>query len=180
MSSNDDWCAVCRNGGELLCCDTCPRVFHLQCHIPSVNNTPSDKWSCGLCNKLDPNFCENVHKFSVSRETQTQTFISLQICEKILLELFCHSDSIPFQQKVSKSVPNYYKVITHPMDLSTIRAKIQPQHFQHYSSITEFLSDCQLIFSNCATFNDESSEVGRMGNNLELYYMSLLQKFLPE
>lgn len=27
-----------------------------------------------------------------------------KVCEKILLELFCHADSIPFQQKVSKSV----------------------------------------------------------------------------
>ena len=28
----------------------------------------------------------------------------LKACEKILLELLCHTDSIPFQQKVSKSV----------------------------------------------------------------------------
>jgi hypothetical protein len=39
-STNEDWCAVCRNGGELLCCDTCPRVFHLQCHVPTVTITP--------------------------------------------------------------------------------------------------------------------------------------------
>lgn len=37
---NEDWCAVCQNGGELLCCDKCPKVFHLSCHIPSLNESP--------------------------------------------------------------------------------------------------------------------------------------------
>ena len=37
---NEDYCAVCKNGGELLCCDTCPRVFHLQCHVPSLTTLP--------------------------------------------------------------------------------------------------------------------------------------------
>uniref|UniRef100_A0A7N5JXS2 Zinc finger PHD-type domain-containing protein n=1 Tax=Ailuropoda melanoleuca TaxID=9646 RepID=A0A7N5JXS2_AILME len=31
---NEDWCAVCQNGGDLLCCEKCPKVFHLTCHIP--------------------------------------------------------------------------------------------------------------------------------------------------
>ncbi|CAF91993.1 unnamed protein product, partial [Tetraodon nigroviridis] len=29
---NEDWCAVCINGGDLLCCDRCPKVFHMKCH----------------------------------------------------------------------------------------------------------------------------------------------------
>ena len=33
---NEDWCAVCWNGGELLCCDSCPKVFHLNCHVPEI------------------------------------------------------------------------------------------------------------------------------------------------
>lgn len=37
---NEDWCAVCQNGGELLCCDKCPKVFHLSCHIPNLNASP--------------------------------------------------------------------------------------------------------------------------------------------
>lgn len=37
---NEDWCAVCQNGGELLCCDKCPKVFHLTCHIPTLNESP--------------------------------------------------------------------------------------------------------------------------------------------
>ncbi|PIK58011.1 tripartite motif protein 33 isoform 1 [Apostichopus japonicus] len=51
---NEDWCAVCQNGGDLLCCDSCPRVFHLQCHIPPLLSTPNDSvpWSCTFCQEL--------------------------------------------------------------------------------------------------------------------------------
>lgn len=37
---NEDWCAVCNNGGELLCCDRCPKVFHITCHIPTLKCSP--------------------------------------------------------------------------------------------------------------------------------------------
>lgn len=48
---NDDYCAVCRNGGDLLCCDGCPRVYHLKCHVPMLNSTPDRNvtWLCTLC-----------------------------------------------------------------------------------------------------------------------------------
>ncbi|KAI0032183.1 P-loop containing nucleoside triphosphate hydrolase protein, partial [Vararia minispora EC-137] len=28
---HEDWCIVCRDGGDLYCCDHCPRVFHAEC-----------------------------------------------------------------------------------------------------------------------------------------------------
>ena len=56
-------------------------------------------------------------------------------------------------------VPNYYKVIVHPMDLSNIRAKLQTQNFAHYQTFHDFVADCRLIFENCAIFNEVSADV---------------------
>lgn len=37
---NEDYCAVCHNGGELICCDTCPKVYHASCHVPELTGSP--------------------------------------------------------------------------------------------------------------------------------------------
>uniref|UniRef100_G1LWG7 Autoimmune regulator n=1 Tax=Ailuropoda melanoleuca TaxID=9646 RepID=G1LWG7_AILME len=46
---NEDECAVCRDGGELICCDGCPRAFHLACLSPPLHEIPSGTWRCSSC-----------------------------------------------------------------------------------------------------------------------------------
>ncbi|CAB1442492.1 unnamed protein product [Pleuronectes platessa] len=46
---NDDECAVCKDGGELLCCDGCPRALHLTCLDPPLRTIPSGSWQCEQC-----------------------------------------------------------------------------------------------------------------------------------
>ncbi|XP_004697358.1 autoimmune regulator [Echinops telfairi] len=46
---NEDECAVCRDGGELICCDGCPRAFHLACLCPPLREIPSGTWRCSGC-----------------------------------------------------------------------------------------------------------------------------------
>ncbi|XP_024369738.1 protein CHROMATIN REMODELING 4 isoform X4 [Physcomitrium patens] len=42
-------CEVCGIGGELLCCDLCPRAYHLECLMPPLKRTPPGKWVCPTC-----------------------------------------------------------------------------------------------------------------------------------
>ncbi|XP_055631397.1 nucleosome-remodeling factor subunit NURF301 isoform X2 [Toxorhynchites rutilus septentrionalis] len=45
----DDHCRICHRLGDLLCCETCPAVFHLECVDPPLEDVPSEDWQCNLC-----------------------------------------------------------------------------------------------------------------------------------
>jgi hypothetical protein len=42
-------CGVCREGGTLLCCETCPRVFHGHCLEPPLAGVPAGEWCVRPC-----------------------------------------------------------------------------------------------------------------------------------
>jgi chromodomain-helicase-DNA-binding protein 4 len=44
-----EYCRVCRDGGELLCCDRCPSSYHMHCLIPPMTIIPEDDWFCPRC-----------------------------------------------------------------------------------------------------------------------------------
>ncbi|XP_051548182.1 PHD finger protein 21A-like isoform X1 [Myxocyprinus asiaticus] len=46
---HEDFCTVCRRSGQLLMCDTCSRVYHLDCLEPPLKNIPKGMWICPKC-----------------------------------------------------------------------------------------------------------------------------------
>ena len=44
-----EYCRVCRDGGDLLCCDRCPSSYHMHCLIPPMTIIPQDDWFCPRC-----------------------------------------------------------------------------------------------------------------------------------
>lgn len=52
-----------------------------------------------------------------------------------------------------RKVPDYYKIIKNPMDLSTIKKRLQEEYYM-YTKPEDFVADFRLIFQNCAEFNE--------------------------
>ena len=48
-----EFCRVCKDGGELLCCDICPSAYHVHCLNPPIKHIPDGDWHCPRCS-LEP------------------------------------------------------------------------------------------------------------------------------
>ncbi|XP_024151339.1 uncharacterized protein trim66 isoform X1 [Oryzias melastigma] len=178
---SEDFCAVCLIGGELLCCDRCPKVFHLSCHVPPLLSFPSGDWVCSLCrDAMQPEVeynCENerapgvLHGLSACDQRK---------CERLTLLILSNILSTPFHEPVSPLARHYYQIIKRPMDLSVIRARLSKGNPVHYTSPDQFVADVYLMFRNCAKFNYPDSEVAQAGRSLELFFTSKLKEVFPD
>lgn len=168
LDPSEDYCAVCRCGGDLVCCDECPRVYHVDCHVPSLNEISMDgKWKCGLCSEIN-----STLKRKIDDNADQLTSTEKDICEKLVLQMYTHPSSVPFHHPVPADCIGYHKVITRPMDLQTMKEKIPS-----YLNINEFLADVRLMFQNCSTFNRPESEIGKSGRALSKSFEEWLEKY---
>ncbi|XP_030621002.1 tripartite motif-containing protein 66 [Chanos chanos] len=180
---NEDFCAVCLIGGELLCCDRCPKVYHLSCHVPALQNFPTGDWVCTLCRDVEqPEVeydCES-DQLSTNTASYGLSACDRRKCEKLTLFIYSNILSAPFHEPVSPLARHYYQIIKKPMDLSVIRSKLSKNSHSHYNSPEQFVADILLMFRNCAKFNYSDSEVAQAGRSLEAFFRSKLREVFPE
>lgn len=70
-----------------------------------------------------------------------------------------------FMEKPSKKLyPDYFQVITEPIDMLTIEASIKSDK---YTSEEEIVADFKLMFNNCRQYNEEGSMIYEDANKLE-------------
>lgn len=46
---HQEFCRICKDGGELLCCDSCPSAYHTFCLNPPLDTIPDGDWKCPRC-----------------------------------------------------------------------------------------------------------------------------------
>ncbi|XP_069391303.1 bromodomain adjacent to zinc finger domain protein 1A isoform X2 [Paralichthys olivaceus] len=96
----------------------------------------------------------------------------LSACELLTVELVRHEDSWPFMKLVSRTqVPDYYDIIKKPIALSTIRERVNNCEYQ---AAGDFISDVELMFSNCLQYNPRHTNEAKAGNRLQQFFHSEL------
>jgi len=94
----------------------------------------------------------------------------LSVCHTLLSEVGGHEEAWPFLYPVPlKQFPTYKKIVKAPMDVSTIRKKLNDGM---YKSREEFKRDVNLIFANCEIFNEDDSPVGKAGHSMKNFFNS--------
>uniref|UniRef100_A0A2N9IYW3 PHD-type domain-containing protein n=1 Tax=Fagus sylvatica TaxID=28930 RepID=A0A2N9IYW3_FAGSY len=66
-------CVICDNGGDLLCCDTCPCTYHLQCLSPPLECVPPGNWQCPNCCEKDDHSRPIIHLRSPNAKKNTSS-----------------------------------------------------------------------------------------------------------
>lgn len=112
-----------------------------------------------------------VHRNKTSGRMTNQ----LQYLQKTVLKaLWKHQFAWPFYQPVDAqklNLPDYYKIIKHPMDMGTIKKRLE-SHF--YRQAQDCVSDFNRMFTNCYTYNKPGEDIVIMCQSLEKLFVQKL------
>lgn len=104
----------------------------------------------------------------------------------VIKQLKKHRHAHPFLEPVDPvkfNIPDYFTVVTHPMDLGTIEKRLGKVGKPcHYTSVQEFIADVQQVFNNCYLYNGDpqKSQYSKMATELSNQFDTHLNKMPPD
>ncbi|EHB00132.1 Nuclear autoantigen Sp-100 [Heterocephalus glaber] len=179
---NSNECEVCAQGGQMYCCDTCPKSYHENCHIPPVE-TESNPWSCIFCKTkaIRKKYRESQPCHQESEVLMKALCDEEQLkCELLLLKVYCCAESAFFVTE-----PNYTKgaSVGQParVCLDQIKARLNEKK---YSRVKEFVQDIRVIFQSHKPFYREKKfiSLGTLEDKFEKNFKTIfgVQKTTPD
>ncbi|XP_071202048.1 bromodomain testis-specific protein isoform X9 [Salvelinus alpinus] len=119
-------------------------------------------------------------KFNNPKKPGRQTN-QLQYLEKVVVKaLWRHNFSWPFRMPVDAvglHIPDYYTIIKTPMDLSTIKKRLQNNY---YCKALECIQDFNKLFTNCYVYNRPGDDIVLMAQALEKIFLQRMAEMPQE
>ena len=94
------------------------------------------------------------------------------LLKTVVKQLWKHQFAWPFTEPVDANklkLPDYHKIIKHPMDLGTIKKRLENCW---YYSAEECVKDFSRMFTNCYTYNKAGEDVVLMAQTLEKLFLT--------
>ncbi|XP_011481906.1 transcription initiation factor TFIID subunit 1 isoform X6 [Oryzias latipes] len=108
-------------------------------------------------------YLNKPHKAIHRRRTDPMVTLS-SVLESLINDMRDHPNTYPFHTPVNaKVVKDYYKIITRPMDLQTLRENVRKRM---YPSREEFREAVELIVKNSATYNGAKHPITQVAQSM--------------
>lgn len=92
-------CEICGVGGTLLVCDSCSRLYHLDCLDPPLQSVPEGQWSCNACTGKEKEATERTLRCEQCGNTDTpQGLLCCSRCE-VCLHQACLTQPVKDKEK---------------------------------------------------------------------------------
>ncbi|NXC85252.1 BRDT protein, partial [Cercotrichas coryphoeus] len=105
----------------------------------------------------------------------------LQYLQRVVMRaMWRHNFSWPFHQPVDAAglnLPDYYTIIKKPMDLGTIKKRLE---HNYYTKAAECIEDFKTMFWNCYMYNKPGDDIVFMAEELEKVFMQKIANMPPE
>ncbi|KAJ5098073.1 hypothetical protein N7532_005074 [Penicillium argentinense] len=164
IMDNDDFCYVCGEEGELLCCDKCDNSFHFDCLDPPIdeNDPPEGDWFCGPCWAKN-HFTETIARAIRSKKKKI-TFSPPQSIkeyfEGVSEEILTDTHYPPETKRTHgfyKSVPTLPRLTKAPRDNNSNKTPLYDD-----PNLTKMMENGHVILCNrCGTSTDDTRPIIR-------------------
>ncbi|XP_072918766.1 bromodomain-containing protein 3-like [Hemitrygon akajei] len=105
----------------------------------------------------------------------------LQYLQNVVVKaLWKHHFAWPFQQPVDAvklNLPDYYQITKKPMDLGTIKKRLENKY---YCKAMECIEDLTTMFTNCYVYNRPGDDIVLMAQTLEKLFLQKVAKMPQE
>uniref|UniRef100_A0A3B4UEW7 Transcription initiation factor TFIID subunit n=1 Tax=Seriola dumerili TaxID=41447 RepID=A0A3B4UEW7_SERDU len=133
----------------------------LMLKFPKQQLPPKKKRRVGSAVHCD--YLNKPHKAIHRRRTDPMVTLS-SVLESIINDMRDHPNTYPFHTPVNaKVVKDYYKIITRPMDLQTLRENVRKRM---YPSREEFREAVEVIVKNSATYNGAKHPITQVAQSM--------------
>ncbi|XP_032884857.1 bromodomain-containing protein 3-like isoform X1 [Amblyraja radiata] len=124
-------------------------------------------------NPQPPEYCNPNKPSSMTNQ--------LQYLQKVVIKaLWKHHFAWPFQQPVDAvklNLPDYYQITKKPMDLGTIKKRLENKY---YCQAMECIEDLNTMFTNCYVYNRPGDDIVLMAQALEKLFLQKVAKMPQE